>query len=88
MSIKYNKIKYFVIWGIILCHEEKNAGKVMLPRERNPEMQVLENTNKQCLWKMISDLRLSHLNSKITIKKNTTDHWGFVKIDIEMTQLS
>ena len=48
MSIKYNKIKYFVMWGIILCHEEKNAGKVMLPRERNPEMQVLENTNSAC----------------------------------------
>lgn len=48
MSIKYNKINYFVICGIILCHEEKNAGKVMLPRERNLEMQVLENTNSAC----------------------------------------
>ena len=44
------------MWGIILCHEEKNAGKVMLPRERNPEMQVLENTNSACeKWSQILD---------------------------------
>lgn len=75
MSIKYNKYKILCNLVNYIVPWRKRCRQSNVSRDEESRNESVRE-QKRYMWKMISDLRLSHLNSKILIvKKGSRSLW-------------